>query len=171
MPTAVLAVRGLDELRKAIRQADTQQLVVALKTANKDAAQLVVDRAKPLAPVRTGAMQRTIRALGSQKVGRVVMGNNTKVKYANAVHWGRKVGWVGGGGPHNLSGLQATQRREIQGRLSSFSGKRGHYGPNPIRRNAFLWATAQRMQLQIAYEYEKSIDRLVVQGINAVKGD
>lgn len=79
-------VQGVRELRKALRQAgdDMQDL----KDANRQAAQIVVARARSLAPSRTGALRASIRAAGTKTAAIVRMGSK-RIPYANAVHWGR----------------------------------------------------------------------------------
>jgi HK97 gp10 family phage protein len=60
-----------------------------IRAAGKDAGQIVANEAKSLTPVRTGKLRDSIRvsALGSGAV-RVAAGNNTRVPYANPIHWG-----------------------------------------------------------------------------------
>ena len=60
-----------------------------IRAAGKDAGQIVSNEAKSLTPVRTGKLRDSIRvsALGSGAV-RVAAGNNTRVPYANPIHWG-----------------------------------------------------------------------------------
>ena len=60
-----------------------------IRAAGKEAGQIVANEAKSLTPVRTGKLRDTIRvsALGSGAV-RVQAGNNSRVPYANVIHWG-----------------------------------------------------------------------------------
>lgn len=86
MPT--VRINGLREVRSALRKIG-QGLPAALRDAQRAAAQIVVDRALPNVPVRTGRLKGSVRALGSQASGRAVAGNG-RVPYAAAIHWGRK---------------------------------------------------------------------------------
>lgn len=145
MPTPVgVQVEGLDELRRAVRAAGLVGVPKALAAANRDAAELIAIRAAPLAPVQTGAMRASVRALGSQRYGRVRAGS-ARVPYAAAIHWGRKRGNVG---------RPPRNRRSL----------------NVIRARPFIYDTAQRMRREVAYQYERSINRLVIDAINGSKG-
>lgn len=123
------------ELRRALRYIGDAGLKKELRDANKSAAQVVVDRALPNVPVRTGKLRRSVRALGSQRDGRAVAGR-AAVPYAAAIHWGRKVGNVGWP-PNNRKGL------------------------NPIKGRPFLWDAAREHQAEVVQQYEESFDRLL----------
>jgi hypothetical protein len=59
-----------------------------VSAASQEAANIVASTARTLVPVRSGALRATIR---SKKIARKVLvsaGNNTKVPYANPIHWG-----------------------------------------------------------------------------------
>lgn len=90
-----LEVIGLENLRKQIARAQDAGMKKSLRDANKSAAQVVVKRALPLVPVKTGRLRSSVRALGSQAKANVRAGN-TSVRYAAAVHWGRGRGATGG---------------------------------------------------------------------------
>lgn len=67
-------VEGLDELRKTLRQVGDKALPKELAQANKRAAEIVARAAAAKVPHRTGKSQKGIRALGSQREGRVRSG-------------------------------------------------------------------------------------------------
>lgn len=137
MPDATIRVEGADQLRRALRYAADAGLKKQLAKANKDAAQLVVDRALPNVPVRSGRLRKSVRALGSQRSGRAVAGRSS-VKYAAAIHWGRKRGNVGRP-PGNYKGL------------------------NPIKGRPFLYDAAHRNRARVIDQYEQAIRALVVE--------
>lgn len=129
-----ITVDGAVELRKAFRTID-RDLGKALAGANKNAAQHVVKAALPDVPVQSGRLKKSVRALGSQRSGRVIAGRAT-VPYAASVHWGRKRGNVGRP-PGNRKGR------------------------NPIPKNPFLWEAARREVPRIEPEYRATIMDLI----------
>ena len=79
-------VKGLRELTRALENIGTPR--DAIKKAGLDAAQQVVNEAKTLVPVRTGALRDSIR-LGATATGKVtIRAGGAKVPYANPIHWG-----------------------------------------------------------------------------------
>lgn len=108
----VIRVEGLQEVRAALRRLGDHDLQVALKRANKAAAERVVRDALPNVPVRSGALRASVRALGSQSAGRALAGG-ARVPYGPAVHWGTGPR-PGRKGPHNIRRrpflLDAAQR-------------------------------------------------------------
>ncbi len=79
-------VTGLREVRKALKQYG-DETKTALKPANLEAARVVAEKSKYFVPVRTGALESTIRALATTKSGKVRVGN-AKVEYAGPIHFG-----------------------------------------------------------------------------------
>ncbi len=144
MPDIGIKVTGADELRKALRRAGDAGLKRELAGANKAAAQLVVDRALPNVPIRTGKLKRSTRALGSQRSGRAVAGT-ARVPYAAAIHWGRGRGNVG-------------------------SPPGNHPGRNVIRGRPFLWDAAQKSIVRVARTYEAAIEDLINRAIRGTRG-
>lgn len=100
-------VEGLDELRKVLRQVADKELQSALKDVHREAARVVVEKALPNVPVRSGRLKRSVRALASQRSGRAVAGSKP-VPYAAAIHWGRKRGGVIVGRPFLLNAAQSS---------------------------------------------------------------
>lgn len=76
-------------LRRALRDIGDAGLKKELAAANRGASQVVVDRALPKVPVRSGRLKASVRALGGQTSATVKAGT-AAVKYAAAIHWGRK---------------------------------------------------------------------------------
>lgn len=116
-------VEGAKELRKAFKQAGDKDLLNALKAANKTAAEVVVEKALPNVPVKTGKLKRSVRSTATQRQG-VARAGRASVAYGAAIHWGRKVGNVG-----------------------SPPGNRK--GPNPIKARPFLWNAAQTSRVRV----------------------
>jgi hypothetical protein len=83
---AVHEVAGGRQLRKTLREAGED--LSDLKEVHKQAATLAANRSKQLAPELTGRLAATIRAAGTKTAGIVRIGNNTRVPYGPAIHWG-----------------------------------------------------------------------------------
>jgi len=79
-------IEGLAKLQRELKQAgeDTQDL----KTAGRTAAKIVMAEAKRTAPVRTGALKRSIRTSVTQKNVGILGGKAIVVPYAEPIHWG-----------------------------------------------------------------------------------
>lgn len=95
-------VEGLVETRRELVRAGGKDMGKSLRQANLSAARRVAAAAVPNVPVRSGRLQRSVRALATQTSGSVKAGTATKVPYAAAIHWG--VGDRPGLGPHNIVG-------------------------------------------------------------------
>jgi HK97 gp10 family phage protein len=81
-----IKVVGLNEAIRALRAIGVPSAEIGL--ASQEAGELVASRARSLVPVRTGALRDTIKA---KKIARKVVvsaGNNTRVPYANPIHFG-----------------------------------------------------------------------------------
>ena len=81
-----IKVAGLNEAIRALRAIGVPSAEIGL--ASQEAGELVATRARSLVPVRTGALRATIKA---KKIARKVVvsaGNNTRVPYANPIHFG-----------------------------------------------------------------------------------
>jgi HK97 gp10 family phage protein len=81
-----IKVAGLNEAIRALRAIGVPSAEIGL--ASQEAGELVANRARSLVPVRTGALRATIK---SKKIARKVVvsaGNNTRVPYANPIHFG-----------------------------------------------------------------------------------
>lgn len=88
MAKASLFTVDTTELRKAFEQAE-DDVNKRLAQANLLAAQVVVQRALPKVPVRSGRLKASVKALGSKRRGEVKAGGK-KVPYANTIHWGSR---------------------------------------------------------------------------------
>lgn len=91
MPAERIEVEGLDELRKRLKQFGDRDLPKGLQRANKTASEIIARAAKSNAPVRSGLLQRSIRATATQKAAEVRMGN-ARVPYAAVIERGGRVG-------------------------------------------------------------------------------
>lgn len=58
-----------------------------LKDAHKEAATIAANASADLSPVRSGKLQRTIRASGTKTAG-VIRAGTKRVPYAGPIHWG-----------------------------------------------------------------------------------
>ncbi len=83
---AGVQVSGAKELRKALRTLP-KEYRRELATIHKKAVKPVVDTAKTLAPRQSGRLAGSIRALGSQTMGRAAVGKKS-VPYAGVIHYG-----------------------------------------------------------------------------------
>jgi len=82
-------VRDLRKLRRALNDAD-REFGKKLRTANKEAAEVVLKEAIPLVPVRTGKLQRSTKVRASQTSASIKSGSKSRVPYAPPIHWGWK---------------------------------------------------------------------------------
>lgn len=79
-------IEGLREVQKALRDL-SDDLKDEMKATHKKAAEIVVDGAKRIAPVRTGRLAASIRAAAVRTGGRVRVGSSS-VPYAGPIHFG-----------------------------------------------------------------------------------
>jgi len=78
------------KLQKALKEVGPE-MVAELKEGNKALGEIVAERARQIVPVRTGALQKTIKATKSAGGARVNAGTpslTSKVPYAGPIHWG-----------------------------------------------------------------------------------
>lgn len=80
-----IRVEGLRELRKQLKAAG--QSYADLKGVGLDAARIVSDAAKPIAPHLTGRLAGSIRPAGQAK-GAVVRAGSAGIPYAGVIHFG-----------------------------------------------------------------------------------
>jgi hypothetical protein len=86
MAESGIKVVGLNQAVRALRAIGVPSAEIG--EASQEAGEIVANRARSLVPVRTGALRATIKA---KKIARKVVvsaGNNTKVPYANPIHFG-----------------------------------------------------------------------------------
>lgn len=82
-----IEVEGLNELRKALRQAKDKELNETMREIHRELAREIVQRALPNVPVKTGKLKATVRAAGTIRdaIGRA---GKATVPYAPPIHWG-----------------------------------------------------------------------------------
>tara|TARA_R110001632_G_scaffold200541_1_gene323228 strand:- start:257 stop:667 length:411 start_codon:yes stop_codon:yes gene_type:complete len=91
MRDAGIKVTNLREINRALSNVGAPK--DEIKAAGKKAAEVVVNEARTLVPVRTGKLRDSIR-LGATARGKITLmaGNNrtskSAVPYANPIHWG-----------------------------------------------------------------------------------
>jgi HK97 gp10 family phage protein len=86
MASSGIKVAGLNQAVRALRAIGVPSSEIG--EASQEAGELVANAARSLVPVRTGALRATIKA---KKIARKVVvsaGNNTRVPYANPIHFG-----------------------------------------------------------------------------------
>ena len=82
---AGIKVAGLKQALKALQEIGVP--AEEIKQANADAAELVLQAARPLVPVRSGKLLGTLRA-GKALGKATVSAGRASVPYANPIHWG-----------------------------------------------------------------------------------
>jgi hypothetical protein len=82
-----IQVEGAKELRRDLKRAGDKELVDELKAAHREAAETVADAARPLVPVQSGKLLRSVRA-GATATSGVVRAGKVAVPYAGPVHFG-----------------------------------------------------------------------------------
>lgn len=87
MESEGIKVSGLREITRSLQAIGVPNKEIA--SIGKQAAELVLNEAKALVPVRSGKLKNSIR-LGATATGKVTIraGNNKTVPYANPIHWG-----------------------------------------------------------------------------------
>lgn len=81
-----IKVKNLKQALKAMQEVGVP--TTAIKAANKEAGNTVLDAARPLVPVRTGRLLASLKVNSALNQVKVVAGNNRSVPYANPIHWG-----------------------------------------------------------------------------------
>lgn len=85
-----LGVTGLSQFRSSLRRMD-REAAKGLRVALNDAAQLLVDEARPLIPTRTGAARASLKARSTQGAVRVAYGGR-KAPYMPWLDFGGRTG-------------------------------------------------------------------------------
>jgi hypothetical protein len=75
-----VAVEGLEQFRRALRTLDGS-LGKVLRLALNEGSALIIDRARPLIPARTGKARRSLKAASSQNTVRVRVGGRAAPYY------------------------------------------------------------------------------------------
>ena len=82
----MLEVEGGRTLRATLKKAGVN--LGDLKAVHKQSATVAASAARSKVPTVGGGLGRTIRAAGTKTAGIVRAGNNSRVPYAQVVHWG-----------------------------------------------------------------------------------
>jgi hypothetical protein len=82
----LISVEGLSKVQRDLKAlgADKQDII----DANYDAAQTLIDAARPLVPKRSGRLLSTLKAGKAQRQATASAGSGKRVPYANPIHWG-----------------------------------------------------------------------------------
>lgn len=83
--SGLIVAEGLKELNKNLTALGDDKS--ELKRANYEAAKLLIKRAKPLVPVRSGDLLASLRP-SNKASGAVARAGLKRVPYANVIHWG-----------------------------------------------------------------------------------
>jgi hypothetical protein len=83
---AGVKVKGYKEAIRALQRIGVP--AAEIKAAGTQAGELVANEARGLVPVKTGALRNSIRVSKALNKVSVSAGNNTRVPYANPIHWG-----------------------------------------------------------------------------------
>ena len=86
MSNAAVTVTGARELRKGMKKAELS--LKDMTAIHKHIATIVATEAKRRAPVRTGALRKSVRPSATQTAAIVRVGNNKRVPYAMPFHFG-----------------------------------------------------------------------------------
>lgn len=81
-----IEVEGVDEFKRALRRMGGS--VKDLNTVNRKAAKPVLDRARELAPRRSGKLRRSIRLTATKGTAHILAGGRDGVVYAGPIHFG-----------------------------------------------------------------------------------
>jgi hypothetical protein len=84
-PTGI-KVQGLRQALRALQ--DIGVPAAEIKAAGTQSGELVASQARSLVPIRTGRLRDSIRVSKALSKISVSAGNNTRVPYANPIHWG-----------------------------------------------------------------------------------
>jgi len=80
-----IKVEGLQQTIKQLQALGTDRSEI--QNANFEAAQTLINQARPLVPVRTGRLRSSLRAARATNYATARAGLNS-VPYANPIHWG-----------------------------------------------------------------------------------
>lgn len=134
---SMVRVAGAQELRRRLKAAGDD--LADLKAVHLEIAEAVAAKARTKAPVKTGALKKTIRASGTKTAATVRMGSK-RVPYANTVHWGRRM----------YPNMRA-KGTDAKGRSMPFAA--------PVDANPFVWETAHADEAEIQKFYSEYIDK------------
>jgi HK97 gp10 family phage protein len=85
-----IEITGLKEFQQSLRKMDSD-LPKQLRLALNQASDLVIDRARPMIPTRSGAARASLKARSSQRAVRIAAGGR-KAPYYPWLDFGGKVG-------------------------------------------------------------------------------
>lgn len=109
---AGIRVENAKALRSTLKDLGGKDLLGELKGAHKRVSDMLVAKALPNVPVRTGRLRRSVKALASQREARARAGS-ASVPYAAAIHWGRKTRGVIPARPFLWDAAQAIQDEAV----------------------------------------------------------
>lgn len=78
-------VDGVKNLRRTMKKAGDD--LADLKEAHRESADIAATGARPLVPVRSGALAASLRSTGTKTAG-IIRSGGARVPYAGPIHWG-----------------------------------------------------------------------------------
>jgi hypothetical protein len=85
-----ISVQGLAQFQRALKKLDSD-LPKLVRTANNDAANVLIQKAQPLIPARTGRARGSLKARSTRTSARISIGGN-KAPYVPWLDFGGKTG-------------------------------------------------------------------------------
>ena len=86
---------GISALATSLRLIGDKELSKEMKAVTKEAAEKVLPFARRRVPVRTGRLQRSLKAQGTRRYAKIIAGTAKTVPYARQIHSGRNIGSTG----------------------------------------------------------------------------
>ena len=84
----MVEVEGLREMQRGLAKAQRKDIVKEIRSANKQAADVVASEAKVLVPVVSGKLKKSIGSQAQRDAGYVKAGTPKGVQYAGPIHFG-----------------------------------------------------------------------------------
>ena len=84
----MVEIEGLKELQRTMGRVSRKDVVREIRSANKQAADVVAQEAKRIVPVQTGRLKKSIGAQAQREAGYVKAGTPKGVPYAGSIHFG-----------------------------------------------------------------------------------
>lgn len=83
-----IEMENLNEILRDLKKLNEKDIPLAIRQANREAAERVAEQGRAEAPVRSGKLKRTIKAGATNRKGFVRAGTAVNVPYAGPIHFG-----------------------------------------------------------------------------------
>lgn len=147
MAAKTIHVRGLKEVRKALRDVD-KTLGPELRKGLNEVAELVLDTARPLVPHRSGDARASLKA-GSTETAVQIKAGGSKAPY-----WG----WLDFGGTVGEGRVSAGVSKKRAG--GAFGGSAGKQKRRYIPEGRYIYPTLRKRRDDIEEAFYDVIDRV-----------